>query len=343
MPFLNAPADAPFGPGFTLRLLIARLGYAERTARDVEKLLRAVYRELAVQLSNELSAPTRDTGRLAYLNEFIAHAQARLAEVSTQAATLARTSSAAFGATATEAILGQGNTLRASLGLPSRTLLVNAARYDLLVSTLDIGGQPFQQWWQDTARIGLQRMRSTVQQGIVLGTNSRAIARQIIGQPQAWRGRSLASMHAAQWHTAVRTTMTAVQAQATLDSYRTMPDLVQSVVYSAILDHRTSRICAALDGRRYAITDPNLPRPPQHPNCRSDLVADIEPGSGRRVTFDGWLRAQPPVVQDTVLGRGLGDLYRAQRVALSDLIDRERQPLTLSQVRRRLGLPADPR
>ena len=343
MPFSNAPHDAPFGPGFTLRLLIARMGYAERTVRDVEKLLREVYRSLAVQLSTELAAPSRDAGKLAYLNEFMALAQSRLSEVTTQAAAIARTSSAAFGATATEAILGQGNTLRAALGLPSRTLLVNAARYDVLVSTLDIGGQRFQDWWQSTARTGLQRMRSTVQQGIVLGTNSRVIARQIIGQPQAWRGRSLVSMHAAQWHTAVRTTMTAVQAQATLDSYRTMPDLVQSVIYSAILDHSTSRICAALDGTRYAITDPDLPRPPQHPNCRSDLIADIEPGSGRRVTYDAWLRAQPSVVQDTVLGRSLGTLYRAQRVALSDLIDQQRQPLTLSQVRRRLGLPADPR
>lgn len=350
MPYAHTPGDYPLGPGFALRLLIARLGYAERVTRDVEKLLRLVYRDLAAQLADELRAPSNDRGKLAYLNDFMAVARERLQEVTRTASRTVAQASSGLGTTVFEATNAQGQVLRASLGLPSRTVIINAARYDALVSSLDIGGLRFQDWWQDTARLALGRMRSTVQTGIVTGQNSRTIARQIIGQPQQWRGRSLVTMHAAQWHTAVRTTFTAVQAQASLDSYRVMPDVVPFVIYTAILDQRTSRICAALDGRRYAITDPDLPRPPQHPNCRSDLLPDVEaprdgvsPAQERRVSYDQWLRAQPPVMQDAVLGRGLADLYRAQRLALSDLIAQDRTPYTLTQVRQRLGLPADPR
>lgn len=44
------------------------------------------------------------------------------------------------------------------------------------------------------------------------------------------------------------------------------------VKYSAIMDSRTTDICKSLNQQVFNVNDPDLPRPPNHHNCRSSLI-----------------------------------------------------------------------
>ncbi|MFO1150953.1 MAG: phage minor head protein [Alsobacter sp.] len=112
--------------------------------------------------------------------------------------------------------------------------------------------------------------------------------------------------------------------------------------YVATLDSRTSIICASLDGREWASDDPDIPRPPRHPSCRSTLVPVIGEFTGERAAeggpvaasenFETWLRRQPDAFQDEVLGPTKADAWRAG-VPLSDMATASRE-LTVAELRR---------
>lgn len=74
----------------------------------------------------------------------------------------------------------------------------------------------------------------------------------------------------------VRTETTAAYNQGRLVEARQrgVVDRMRGMQYSAILDSRTTPVCQSLDGKIFAIGDPNLDKldPPNHVNCRSVLV-----------------------------------------------------------------------
>lgn len=338
MPRRSTPPGTPFGPDYQLRALIARHGYTNAVVRDVEQMLARTYQAITREL---FTSPLLTDARRARLEAFAAFAQARLSEVSRTASTQVAGAITAAGTVEAAGASAQANQLRASLGLPPRRVLIQAARYDEIVRGLDIGGVGFGDWWQETATSALRRVKTTVQHGILMGENPRTIAAQIVGRSNG-RGRSVAGMHLAQWRTAVRTTMTAVQSQASLDALSAMSDIVQRLRFEAVLDARTSDICRALDGEEYDVNDPNIPRPPLHPNCRSALVPSLDTGvegvrdadaDKRRVSYEQWLRAQPKAVQDATLGARRAELWRSTRVGLAELVNTDKSTRTLAELR----------
>lgn len=74
--------------------------------------------------------------------------------------------------------------------------------------------------------------------------------------------------------------------------------------YVAVLDSRTSAICSGLSGNEYAVNDPDIPRPPRHPNCRSILVPIIEGENPAffKMNFEDWLRSKSVAFQRSYLG-----------------------------------------
>jgi SPP1 gp7 family putative phage head morphogenesis protein len=52
--------------------------------------------------------------------------------------------------------------------------------------------------------------------------------------------------------------------------------VVQEVIYTATLDNKTSKICRERDGKRWEIDDPNRPKIPAHPNCRSAWIPAVK-------------------------------------------------------------------
>ena len=74
---------------------------------------------------------------------------------------------------------------------------------------------------------------------------------------------------------------------ANYDAYQET-DLVEEYEYVAVLDDRTSEICADMDGKRFPKKEyaPGVTAPPMHPNCRSTTVAVIGENIGTRIAKD---------------------------------------------------------
>jgi len=54
--------------------------------------------------------------------------------------------------------------------------------------------------------------------------------------------------------------------------YKANPHVFRYLMFSAVMDGRTSRICRGLNGKVYDINNASIPIPPLHPHCRSRLV-----------------------------------------------------------------------
>ncbi len=328
--------DDPYGQYFQLRALVARNGYSNAVVREIEALLRRTYLSVATRfMAAPIGSPTS-----AEMLAFVQFATERLAEVTGSMKAIARTRVSLLGSLEAEAARNEGNKLLVSMGKQSRSLIVSTARYSEIIDQIEVGGVGFDEWWTDSGKMALRRVKNVVQEGIITGDNPLAIARRIVSAKG--RERTVASTHVAQVRTVVRSAMNAVQTQASVDEFRELERDIgepMRVQFQAILDARTSKICAAVDGKIYLLTDPNLPRPPLHPNCRSALVPYFA-GMPARQNYDSWLKAQPDNVQDAVLGTSLAKHWRANDIRLADLIGDDRRPLSLSAVRARYGLAA---
>lgn len=74
---------------------------------------------------------------------------------------------------------------------------------------------------------------------------------------------------------------------ANYDSYQES-DMVEEYEFVAILDNRTSEICADMDGKKFPKSEytPGVNAPPMHPNCRSTTVPVIGSKVGTRIAKD---------------------------------------------------------
>ena len=132
----------------------------------------------------------------------------------------------------------------------------------------------------------------------------------------------------------------------------------------SVLDQRTSAICRARSGKLAPIGDKPLPadtpasqrleppsaRPPAHPACRSVMVAILVGGPpAERENYNTWLKRQPAGVQDEVLGKTKGKLFRKGELEVDEYVDREGTELTLGELARtepkafsRAGISTEP-
>jgi SPP1 gp7 family putative phage head morphogenesis protein len=141
--------------------------------------------------------------------------------------------------------------------------------------------------------------------------------------------------------TLVRTTTTTIQTQATYETLKNIgDDLVPAYRYVAVRDGRTTPICRALDGQTFRFDDPKAKRPPQHPNCRSTIVAAVDykalglpapntvKGGFTMGSYAGWLREQDTAAQEAILGKPAADLFRSGKAQLADLINDDGRRMT---------------
>lgn len=128
--------------------------------------------------------------------------------------------------------------------------------------------------------------------------------------------------------------------------------------WSSILDDKTSQVCRSLDGQVFKFG--RGPLPPAHPNCRSNIVAEMlgrwrrRGPDGRfkkddrvrptaagnvpaRTTYYDWLKGQPADFQDDALGVTRAELFRKGGLsaeAFSRLnLGKNFEPLTLEEMR----------
>ena len=78
---------------------------------------------------------------------------------------------------------------------------------------------------------------------------------------------------------------------------------VEEYQLSAVLDTRTTLTCAALNGKKFQVSDPKRKVPPFHPGCRTTMIAMFDPDDEPVPdTFDGFLKSLDEGDQVKVLG-----------------------------------------
>jgi hypothetical protein len=127
--------------------------------------------------------------------------------------------------------------------------------------------------------------------------------------------------------------------------------------FTAVLDARTSLICAGLDGKVFRVGEGAVP--PLHMHCRSMRLPVLKsarelgfkrgelPVPARRAlggdvpvlkNFDRWLRTQTADFQREALGKTRARLWRSGQVKLTRFVDRKHKVLNLEELAAREGL-----
>jgi hypothetical protein len=119
--------------------------------------------------------------------------------------------------------------------------------------------------------------------------------------------------------TFTRTSMLSSYRGATLRTYSQQGDIADTWTWLAALSPQTCAACLAMSGQTFPISETFFP---SHPNCRCVPVLNIRglspvvaPNSGVDY-FDGL----SPMLQDQILGKAGGHVYRNGDVALTDFI-----------------------
>ena len=56
------------------------------------------------------------------------------------------------------------------------------------------------------------------------------------------------------------------------------------------------------------------------------------------ITMESWLAGKSQAMQDAMLGKGRAELWRSGKITLTDLVDQRGRPLSLHDLRQRLGI-----
>jgi SPP1 gp7 family putative phage head morphogenesis protein len=235
-------------------------------------------------------------------------------------------------------------------------------------------GAPLSEWMGQLRKSDLNRTWRTVLDGLVSGTTTDDLIRQVVGTKglRYKDGVREATRRGAQAY--VRTAITNAANEGRQGVWENNEDLIKGVRWVATLDTKTSPICRDRDGQMGPVTDspswsppagvarlsPPLARPPAHPNCRSTTVAvtkswrelgiDMdELDEGTRAAMDGsvpssmnyydWLNRQPTSIQKEVLGKGRYDMWKDGNIKPDAFVDDRGHTLTLAQLR---NLDKDP-
>jgi len=152
-----------------------------------------------------------------------------------------------------------------------------------------------------------QKVEYAIRDGISTGKTNQEIIQRIRGTKRLNFEDGLLNTTKSDIDRTVRTLRSHVANQAYLDSYNKIG--FKYVRFVSVLDGRTSKLCASLDGTVWEINDPAKRVPPLHPNCRSILVP---------VEEDGQLVGQRPFVMDE---RKVKDIPKDERSQLIGQLD----------------------
>lgn len=237
---------------------------------------------------------------------------------------------------------------RAKLELEKPT----AALLRAVVTSKPFEGAVLKDWFSALALDAQNRVDKSIRLGMAEGdTTDQIVERVLRGNDVDGEGPIAKTRRNAE--SIVRTAVNHVSNDARFAVTQENADLMDGWRFVATLDASTTVICAAHDGKVYAIDDV-ANRPPLHWGCRSTTVNvfkswrrfgfdfDELPPTTRasmngqvpaKETYDEWLRRQPSSTQDLVLGEGKAKIFRGG-VKIDRFIDDRNKPLTLEELRK---------
>lgn len=241
--------------------------FAESLADRVAEMLDGVSDTIAGKIARALENPTRAQARMIDIADAIAALRAeRWTDVNKLVMETAIKLSRAEAA-ATQ------DWLAARLPVRVDTLLPSVRTMTSVVTTRPFHGRQLSGWLDRLSDNDAVRVRNAVQTGIVAGQSAAQIVRDITDGITAKRTD-------AEIRSVVRTAISHISNASREQFFNENKELFAEELFVATLDSRTSPICRALDGQRFAIGEGQ--RPPLHFNCRSVRVAVFDQALGER-------------------------------------------------------------
>jgi len=204
----------------------------------------------------------------------------------------------------------------------------------------------------DTGRI--RQIEQALRLGIIEGETNSDIIRRIRGTRALNFKDGILQRSRDDVERLVRTAITHITVRARDELYQENQNVVKAWRFTATLDRRTTVICASLDGQVFNLG--TGPMPPRHYRCRSsstpilksweelgysasDLPASTRASMDGQVpedmTYQQWLKKQSVEVQDDVLGKTKGALFREGGLTLDRFVDFKGDTYTLDELRAR--------
>lgn len=241
--------------------------FAESLSDRVAEMLDSVSDRILSKLSKSMENPTRAQARMIDIADAIAALRAERWTDVDKLVTETAIKLARAEAAATQ------DWLAARLPVRVDTLLPSARTLTSVVTARPFHGRLLADWLDRLSDNDAARVRNAVQTGIVSGQSAAQIARDITDGITAKRTD-------AEIRSVVRTAVSHISNASREQFFSENKELFSTELFVATLDSRTSPICRALDGQRFAIGEGQ--RPPLHFNCRSVRVAVFDAALGER-------------------------------------------------------------
>lgn len=247
------------------------------------------------------------------------------------------------------------NSLKAAAGAIWTARPVQLVDTDLILDRPIYNEKTLAEIWSDLSLNDRKRIEQMIRGGLASGQSEAQLSRQL---------RRVFRLTTSQSKAITTTAMTSVVAQADREVYRANAKSLRGWQYVAVLDSRTTSLCAARDGHIYDIED-TAHLPPAHYNCRSKTVpvfkswedmaklegvAEVKRRNVRKLTeeqrayYDGltplrenysdWLRRQPREVQERHLGTTARvELFASGKLSIDKFFDPKGRQVGIKELR----------
>lgn len=269
-----------------LRHQIGLRRYSAGLINRITRLLEQADAELTVLLRNRLAAfegkPIDFTG---------ARWQALLADISAARATtmIAYREAADNDFRTLSQIEAQKelDLLTAAVPVEFSWATVSLTQLKAITDSRPFQGHLLKDWYSGLEVQDQQRLRAAIQMGMAQGEGVDQIVRRVIGTKVAGYTDGALSITRRDANTIVRTAVNHISNTARSYVWEENNDIIQAMIWSSVLDGRTSPSCQARDGHGTPVNGNELPpgvprltpagvRPPGHMNCRAVMVAYID-------------------------------------------------------------------
>ncbi|MGM9512444.1 minor capsid protein [Larkinella sp. GY13] len=227
-------------------------------------------------------------------------------------------------------------------GIDVELSMPSNAQLKAIVTSQPFQGRLLKEWAQGLEQADVRRIQDAVRIGITEGQTTDQIVRRIRGTKAAQYQDGVLEIARRDAEAVVRTAIGHTQNRARMEVFNANADIIPGVQYAAVLDSKTTVLCASRDGKVYALD--KAPPIPAHWRCRSIYVPYFGPPEGNRAskygpvpaatTFEEFLKKQSVEFQEEVLGVERAKLFRAGQ-PLSKFVDKSGHVYTLKELARR--------
>ncbi len=210
--------------------------------------------------------------------------------------------------------LGQAQAYEAQFYTAARRAMGQTIQSSAIVAgTPSVMGDTMDQWQERLLNNDMQRLKMGLNLGVHIGENEAALRARLLGQSSLGGIGGAVEATRRELDTLVRTA-TDVFADLARVQIDMSNGLQGQEVYVAILDSRTTKLCAGYHGKTFEAG--RGPRPPLHWYCRSTRVPLVGERTPSLPSYREWLNRLSARDQDEVLGPRQGAAFRAGTLAV---------------------------